>query len=235
MTHNSSSMSQAAQDICEIGRLLYDRGYVASNDGNISVRTGEDEILITPSGVSKGRMTPAMLVRCDLAGNVLPDDESGRFPSSEIKMHLEVYRERPDVLGVVHAHPVFATAFAILRHDLDEAYLPELVLNFGRIPVAPFAMLSTDEVPRSIRPYVHDYNGLLLANHGALAWGKDVWAAFDLMETIEHSAKIYKAVHDLGGGVELTDEQVAYLTSLRGFYRERASKKDGKEHGTERA
>lgn len=217
--------AQAAQDICAVGKLLYDRGYVASNDGNISVRTGQNELLITPSGVSKGRMTPKMLVRCDLEGNVLADDESGRFPSSEIKMHLRVYERRPDVGAVVHAHPVFATAFAILRHDLAEPYLPELVLNFGRIPVAPFAMLSTDEVPRSIEPYLADYNGLLLANHGALAWGKDVWTAFDLMETIEHSAKIYKAVHDLGGGVELTDGQVKYLTNLRGFYRGRASRR----------
>lgn len=218
-------VAQAREDVCAVGRLLYERGYVASNDGNISVRCGEDEVLITPSGVSKGRMEPRMLVRCDLSGRPLPDDESGRFPSSEIKMHLEVFRARPDVRAVVHAHPVFATAFAILRKDLDEAYLPELVLNFGKIPVAPFAMLSTDEVPRSIRPYLADYNGLLLANHGALAWGTDVWAAFDLMETIEHSAKIYKAVHDLGGGVELTDGQVAHLEGLRAFYRERAGRK----------
>ena len=219
------NVAEAREDVCAVGRLLYERGYVASNDGNISVRCGEDEVLITPSGVSKGRMEPRMLVRCDLSGRPLTCDESGRFPSSEIKMHLEVYRARPEVRAVVHAHPVFATAFAILRKDLDEAYLPELVLNFGKIPVAPFAMLSTDEVPLSIRPYLADYNGLLLANHGALAWGKDVWAAFDLMETIEHSAKIYKAVHDLGGGVELTDGQVAHLEGLRAFYRERAARK----------
>ena len=218
-------VAEAREDVCAVGRLLYERGYVASNDGNISVRCGEDEVLITPSGVSKGRMEPRMLVRCDLSGRPLTCDESGRFPSSEIKMHLEVYRARPDVRAVVHAHPVFATAFAILRKDLDEAYLPELVLNFGKIPVAPVALLSTDEVPLSIRPYLADYNGLLLANHGALAWGKDVWAAFDLMETIEHSAKIYKAVHDLGGGVELTDGQVAHLEGLRAFYRERAARK----------
>lgn len=226
MEASYASREQSARDICAVGKLLYDRGYVASNDGNISVRVGQDELLITPSGVSKGRMTPQMLVRCDLEGNVVPGDTSGRFPSSEIRMHLRVYQERPDVGAVVHAHPVYATAFAILRHDLSEAYLPELVLNFGKIPVAPFAMLSTDEVPDSIMPYLHDYNGLLLANHGALAWGTDLWAAFDLMETIEHSAKIYKAVHDLGGGVELSREQVDYLTNLREFYRGRASKRN---------
>ncbi|MST71972.1 class II aldolase/adducin family protein [Olsenella porci] len=210
-------------DICKVGRLLYDRGYVASNDGNVSVRVGANEVVVTPSGVSKGRMTPDMLVRCDLDGNVLPDDESGRFPSSEVKMHLAVYRERPDVRAVVHAHPVFATAFAICRRELSEPYLPELILNFGRIPVTDFAMLSTDEVPRSILPFVHDYNGVLLANHGAVAWGGGVWKAFDLMETIEHSAKVYKVVHDLGGGVELDPDQVSRLQGMHDFYRRRAS------------
>lgn len=225
--HNEGMKSEreARELICQIGKLLYDRGYVASNDGNISVRLGPDRLLITPSGVSKGRMTPSMLVLCDLNGNVAPEDTSGRHPSSEIKMHLRVFAERPDVGAVVHAHPVYATAFAICRHELSEAFLPELVLNFGKIPVAPFAMLSTDEVPKSIEPYLHDYNGLLLANHGALAWGKDAWAAFDLMETIEHSAKIYHAVLQMGEGVELTKDQVDYLTSLRSFYRKRAEVK----------
>jgi L-fuculose-phosphate aldolase len=104
-----------------------------------------------------------------------------------------------------------------------EPYLPELILNFGRIPVTDFAMLSTDEVPRSILPFVHDYNGVLLANHGAVAWGADVWKAFDLMETIEHSAKVYKVVHDLGGGVELDPDQVSRLQGMHDFYRRRAS------------
>ncbi|MGN0056547.1 MAG: class II aldolase/adducin family protein [Atopobiaceae bacterium] len=215
-------VDEARELICQIGKLLYDRGYVASNDGNISVRVAPDRLLITPSGVSKGRMTPDMLVLCDRQGNVAPEDTSGRHPSSEIKMHLRVFDRRPDVGAVVHAHPVYATAFAICRHELSEAYLPELVLNFGKIPVAPFAMLSTEEVPRSIEPYLDDYNGLLLANHGALAWGANLWAAFDLMETIEHSAKIYHAVHQLGGGVQLDEDQVNYLTSLRAYYRKRA-------------
>lgn len=221
MAHTTSA--QIREAIVEVGRLMYERGYVASNDGNISVRTKEGEIIITPSGVSKGRMSPDMLVVCDMDGNVVAHDTSRRHPSSEIKMHLEIYKARPDISAVVHAHPVYATAFAILRHDLKEAYLPELVLNFGTIPVAPFAMLSTDEVPQSIRPYLADHEGLLLANHGALAWGTDVFAAFDRLETIEHSAKIYKVVHDMGGGVELTEEQVEHLINLRSFYRKRAS------------
>ena len=221
----STNPSSPATQICQVGRLLYDRGYVASNDGNISVRAG-DQIWITPSGVSKGRMTPDMIVRCDLDGAVCTDDTSGRHPSSEAKMHLLVYRELPDVGAVVHAHPVFATAFAVCRHALAEPYLPELVVNFGQIPVTDFAMPSTEEVPASIEPFLHDYRGLLLANHGALAWGDDLWSAFDLMETIEHSAKIYHAVAGLGGGVELTSNQVERLEGLRGFYRQAASHRE---------
>lgn len=212
-------------EICEVGRLLYDRGYVVANDGNISVRMG-DRLLVTPSGVGKGRMTPDMLVLCDLQGEPLPCDRSGRHPSSEVKMHCRVYRERPDAGAVVHAHPVHATAYAICRRPLGAAYLPEMVLSFGEIPVADFAMLSTDEVPESIMPYVHDHDGLLLANHGALAWGTDLWAAFDRLETIEHTARIYAQVEALGGGVELDGDQVARLKGLRDFYARRFAARD---------
>ena len=138
-------------------------------------------------------------------------------------MHALVYAERPDVRAVVHAHPVTATAFAICRRPLYEPYLCEMVVNFHGIPVADFALPSTDEVPRSILPYVHDHDGMLLANHGALAYGPDLWAAFDLMETIEHTAKVYAQVASLGGGVELDAGQVDRLLALRSFYRQRAS------------
>lgn len=216
----TASIKGLRHEICEVGQLLYQRGYVVANDGNISVRVG-DRLLVTPSGVSKGRMEPDMLVLCDLAGEPVPEDASGRHPSSEVKMHCRVYRERPDVGAVVHAHPVHATAFAICRRALDAPYLPELIVNFGSVPVADFAMLSTDEVPESIMPHVHDHEGLLLANHGALAWGRDLWQAFDRMEGIEHTAKIYAQVEALGGGVALDDEQVAQLVALRSFYAQR--------------
>ena len=202
--------------VCRVGKLLYDRGYVAANDGNISVRVGEGRLLITPSGVSKGRMTPDMLLVTDLDGTVI---EGNRHPSSEGKMHLEVYRGRPDVNAVVHAHPPVSTAFAVCRRGLETPYLSELVAGLGQVPCTPsFAMLSTEEVPQSVRPYLADHNALLLANHGALAWGGDLWEAFDRLETVEHTAKIVLNAQLLGGGIPLTEEEVVRLQGLRGMY-----------------
>lgn len=213
---------QTRQEICEICHLLYSRGYVVSNDGNVSARVETDRILITPSGVGKGRMTPDMLVLCDLQGNVLDGD---RYPSSESKMHLMVYRERADVGSVVHAHPPLSTAFAICRRSLKERYLAEMVVGLGEIPVTEFAMLSTEEVPESVRPFVHDHNAVLLANHGSLAWGPTLLSAFDRLETVEQTAKVYYYVSRMGGGVEITPEQAETLRSMTGFYQKLAGKR----------
>ena len=209
-------MYQAEKElICQIGKLLYDRGYVAANDGNISLRVGE-HLVMTPSGVSKGRMTPDMLLVTDLEGNVL---EGNRHPTSEGKMHLAVYRHRPDVGAVVHAHPPVSTAFAACRTGLETPYLAELVVGLGTVPCTPeFAMLSTDEVPESVVPYLPDHNAVLLANHGALTWGGNLWDAFDRMETVEHTAKILMNIQMMGGGVPLTDAQVGCLRSMTGMY-----------------
>ena len=210
------TFQEEREAVCRVGNLLYDRGYVAANDGNISVRVGEGRLLITPSGVSKGRMTPDMLLVTDLDGTVI---EGNRHPSSEGKMHLEVYRGRPDVNAVVHAHPPVSTSFAVCRRGLETPYLSELVAGLGQVPCTPsFAMLSTEEVPQSVRPYLADHNALLLANHGALAWGGDLWEAFDRLETVEHTAKIVLNAQLLGGGIPLTEEEVARLQGLRGMY-----------------
>ena len=210
------TFQEEREAVCRVGKLLYDRGYVAANDGNISVRVGEGRLLITPSGVSKGRMTPDMLLVTDLDGTVI---EGNRHPSSEGKMHLEVYRGRPDVNAVVHAHPPVSTAFAVCRRGLETPYLSELVAGLGQVPCTPsFAMLSTEEVPQSVRPYLADHNALLLANHGALAWGGDLWEAFDRLETVEHTAKIVRNAQLLGGGIPLTEEEVVRLQGLRGMY-----------------
>ncbi|MDD6604571.1 MAG: class II aldolase/adducin family protein [Oscillospiraceae bacterium] len=210
------TFQEEREAVCRVGKLLYDRGYVAANDGNISVRVGEGRLLITPSGVSKGRMTPDMLLVTDLDGTVI---EGNRHPSSEGKMHLEVYRGRPDVNAVVHAHPPVSTAFAVCRRGLETPYLSELVAGLGQVPCTPsFAMLSTEEVPQSVRPYLADHNALLLANHGALAWGGDLWEAFDRLETVEHTAKIVLNAQLLGGGIPLTEEEVVRLQGLRGMY-----------------
>ena len=204
--------------ICRVGRCLYDRGYVAANDGNISWKVAPDRLLVTPSGVSKGRMSPDMLQLTDLDGRVLEGD---RHPSSEIKMHLAVYRRRPDVGAVVHAHPPVSTAFAVCREGLETPYLAELAVGLGTVPCTPaFAMLSTDEVPLSVEPYLPEHNALLLANHGALAWGADLWEAFDRLESVEHTAKILLNVRLLGGGMPLTEAEASRLQELRGMYRE---------------
>ena len=210
------TFQEEREAVCRVGRLLYDRGYVAANDGNISVKVAENRLLITPSGVSKGRMTPEMLLVTDLDGTVLEGD---RHPTSEGKMHLEVYRGRPDVNAVVHAHPPVSTAFAVCRRGLETPYLSELVAGLGQVPcTTSFAMLSTEEVPESVRPYLADHNALLLANHGALAWGGDLWEAFDRLETVEHTAKIVLNAQLLGGGIPLTEEEVERLQGLRGMY-----------------
>lgn len=204
--------------MCAVGKLLYDRGYVAANDGNLSMKTAPDRLLVTPSGVSKGRLTPDMLLVTDLEGNVL---EGNRHPSSETKMHLAVYRGRPDVGAVVHAHPPVSTAFAVCRRGMETPYLSELVTGLGAVPCTPFfAMLSTDQVPRSVEPYLADHCAVLLANHGALTWGEDLWEAFDRMETVEHTAKILLNARLLGDPVALTQEETAELRSMQGMYRQ---------------
>lgn len=202
--------------LCQVGKLLYDRGYAAANDGNLSLRVAADRLLVTPSGVSKGRMTPEMLLVTDLEGTVLEGD---RHPSSELKMHLAVYRGRADVNAVVHAHPAVATAFAVCRQGLEAPCLAELVVGLGGVPCTPsFAMLSTDEVPESIVPYLPAHNALLLANHGAITWGEDLWQAFDRLETVEHTAKILLNARLLGNPVALTEDEVSRLLGLQGMY-----------------
>ena len=203
--------------LCRVGKLLYDRGYAAANDGNLSLRVAADRLLLTPSGVSKGRMTPDMLLLTDLEGQVIEGD---RHPSSETKMHLAVYRCRPDAAAVVHAHPPVSTAFAVCRRGLEEPCLAELVTGLGAVPCTPsFAMPSTDEVPESVVPYLRDHQALLLANHGVLTWGGDLWEAFDRLETVEHTAKILLNAQLLGGAVPLTAEETSRLRELRGMYR----------------
>lgn len=211
------------KDICTVGKLLYDRGYVISNDGNISVRISENEIIITPSGVGKGRMTPDMMVHVNLDGEILHGD---RYPSSEVKMHLAVYKNRPDIGAVVHAHPPLATSFAICRKPLDKKYSPEIVLGIGDVPVADFALPSTEAVPESVVPFVKDHKALLLANHGALSFASELWQAFDIMEGIENAAKITLTVEKIGGAVEISKDEIDTLFSFAENYKKLSQKRD---------
>src|SRR5213083_2067363 len=176
-----STESTLRAEIVEVGRRLYARAYTASNDGNISVRLGSDRLLMTPKSVCKGFMTPDMMCITDLDGRKLQGD---RDPSSEMLMHLEVYRQRPDVQAVVHAHPPTATGFAVAGIPLDRAVLAEVLTTLGSIPIAEYATPSTRELPEAVRQYVKAHDGLLLANHGALALAGDVMSAYYRMETI---------------------------------------------------
>ena len=204
---------EAREAIVEIGRRIYQKGFVASNDGNISIRTGEDQLIATPTGVSKGFMSPDSLVKLDLDGRIL---EGNSKPSCEIRMHLRVFRENPDVRAVVHAHPLMATAYAVAGKPLDRPIITEGILQLGIVPVAPYATPSTEEVPDSIAPYCRDYNAVLLTNHGALTWGRDIGEAWRRMESVEYYASIMMITEKLLGEYrELTDQQISRLVDIR--------------------
>lgn len=211
------SDAQLRADIVEIGRRLWLRGFVASNDGNISVRIGDDRLLMTPTGVSKGFMTPDMMVITDMDGTLV-SGPPGRRPSSEMKMHLVAYRERPDVKAVVHAHPPLATGFAVAGIPLDRAVLAEVVTTLGSVPIAEYATPSTEELPEAVRPFVRAHDGMLLANHGALTLGSDLYSAYYKMETIEHFARISLVARQLGRENLLSREEVDRLQGLRDRY-----------------
>jgi L-fuculose-phosphate aldolase len=210
-----ASEAQLRADIVEVGRRMYARGYTASNDGNISVRLDAGRLLMTPRSVCKGFMDPAMMCITDLEGTKLAGD---RDPSSEMQMHLEVYRQRPDVNAVVHAHPPVATAFAVAGIPLDRAVLAEVVTTLGSVPIAEYATPSTTELPAAVRKYVKAHDGMLLANHGALTLGADLYSAYYKMETIEHFANISFVARMLGGERLLSRDEVLRLQRLRGSY-----------------
>src|SRR5947207_9653225 len=201
--------------IVEVGRRLYARGYTASNDGNISARLDGGRLLMTPKSVCKGFMTPDMMVVTDLDGKKLAGD---RDPSSEMQMHLEVYRQRPDAGAVVHAHPPIATGFAVAGIPLDRAVLAEVITTLGSVPIAEYATPSTKELPDAVRKYIKAHDGMLLANHGALTVGTDLFSAYYKMETIEHFAKISFVARMLGGERLLSRQEVERLQGLRGRY-----------------
>jgi L-fuculose-phosphate aldolase len=206
---------QLRADIVEVGRRLHARAYVASNDGNISVRLDDGRLLTTPKGVSKGFMTPDMIVTTDLEGRKLAGD---REPSSELLMHLAVYENRPEIGAVVHAHPPTATGFAVAGIPLDRAVLAEVVTTLGSIPIADYGTPSTQELADGIRKYIKIHDGLLLANHGALTIAGELFAAYYRMETIEHFARISLVARTLGRERLLSREEVMRLQDLRGMY-----------------
>src|SRR5688500_957781 len=206
---------QLRAEIVEAGRRLYARAFIASNDGNISARLDGTKLITTPKSVSKGFMTPDMMVIVDYSGSKIAGD---RDPSSELPMHLEIYRNRPDVNAVVHAHPPLATGFAVAGIPLTRAVLAEVITTLGSIPIAAYGTPSTAELPEAVRKYIKAHDGMLLANHGAVTCGVDVMGAYFKMETIEHFAKISLVARLLGGENLISRDEVERLQGLRGMY-----------------
>src|ERR671912_2466945 len=206
---------QIRADIVEAGRRLYARAYIASNDGNITARLDDRRLIATPKSVSKGFMTPDMMVVVDYDGNKVSGE---RDASTELPMHLEVYKNRPDVNAVVHAHPPIATGFAVAGIPLTRAVLAEVVTTLGSIPIAAYGTPSTAELPEAVRKYIKAHDGMLLANHGAVTCGPDVLSAYYKMETIEHFARISFVARLLGRENLISREEVDRLQGLRGTY-----------------
>jgi L-fuculose-phosphate aldolase len=216
ITHGAvKSETEHRSDICSVGRWIHDRGYVASTDGNISVRLGPDRILITPTAVSKGMMNPNDMVVIDLEGKRV----SGlRKPSSELGMHLLIYRLRPDVNAVCHAHPPTATGYAAAGIPLDKPILCELVIGLGCIPVARYGTPGTSELCTEIEPYVQGHDAILMANHGVVTYGPDLLTSFLRMETTEHFAQVSLVTERLGRKVLLSGADVEKLVAARARY-----------------
>lgn len=201
----------ARREIVNIGRLLYERSYVVSSDGNVSVRLDDGRIVATPTMICKGRMTEDSLAITDAAGKPL----GNRRPSSELAMHLLIYQERPDVKAVCHAHPPHGTAFAVAGLAIDQPILSEVILTLGCVPLAAYGTPSTDELTEAMRPLVKHHNALLMANHGAVAYGSDLWQAFDRLETLEHTARIAILARILGGSRNLPADAIEKLINVR--------------------
>lgn len=203
------------EKIVRIGRLMFEKGWIAANDGNITIRLDDERILATPSGVSKGMMRPEDLILCDLGGAKL---SGKRACTSEIGMHLTIYQMRPDIRAVVHAHPPFATGFAVAGRALDLGLLPEVILSLGSVPLAQYGLPGTPALSKGMLPFIPKYDALLLANHGAVAYGEDVFQAFFRLDTVEHFARITLVAELLGGAKALPRLEIRKLFDARSRY-----------------
>ncbi len=209
------SEEQHRRDICAAGRWMYERGIVAANEGNLSVRLGAGRVLTTPAGMSKGRLDADDLVIMDSEGRQLAGT---RKRSSELAMHLLIYRLRRDVQAIGHAHPPTATGFAAAGRALDQALLPEVVITLGQVPLARYGTPGTHELSATLEPLVPHYDAILMANHGVVTMGPDLQAAFFRMETVEQFAKITLVTSLLGSAKLLSGREVAKLIAARPRY-----------------
>jgi len=208
------SLAEIKRQILHVCRRMYEREMVASNDGNLAVKVGEDRILVTPAGKSKGFLTEDDLVLTDLDGNVV--DGSGREVTSEIRIYMRIYKKRCDVGAAVHAHPLYATSYAASGKTINSAILPESVLALGHVPLVPYGTPGTDELADRIEEYLEEHDVILLQNHGALALGSDVVKAYHRIESLEHTARITYLAETLGGPDYLTPEQIGDIFKVYG-------------------
>jgi L-fuculose-phosphate aldolase len=216
MAENYFDEREMRELICDLGHRMWQREYIAANDGNITVLLNENEILATPTGISKGFMKPEMLVVIDREGNKIRGEMR---PSTELRMHRAFYDARPDVRAVVHAHPIVATGFAVAGLNLDKATLPEVVLTLGYVPLTKYGLPGTDELTQDIlENYVHDFDAYLLENHGVTTVGQSLINAYHKMETVEHFAKISLAARQLGGEKEFSPARKQELLDARSRY-----------------
>ena len=204
--------------MCDVCHKMWQLGWVAANDGNVSVKLEDGTFLATPTGISKSFITPEKIVHIDKDANIIEANGDYR-PSSEIKMHLICYKEREDVGAVLHAHPPVATGYAVANVPLDEYSMIETVIAIGSIPVTPYGTPSTYEVPDAIAPYLGEHDVVLLQNHGALSVGADLLTAYYRMETLELFAKISLNSHLLGGAKEISRPNIDKLISMRANYK----------------
>jgi L-fuculose-phosphate aldolase len=206
---------EVRRDVLHVCRRLYERGLVAGTDGNVSVRLSTDRLLATPTGMSKGFLQPDDLIVCDMEGRQLAGK---RRLTTEIRIHLAAYRQRDDVCAVVHAHPPYATAFAVARRNLDERIMPEAYIAVGKVALTTYGTPATGELEESIRPAVAGHEAILLANHGAMTLGRDVLSAYHRMEALEQLARISALTQLIGEARTLTPEELARLEEIRSVY-----------------
>lgn len=211
----SKTEQKYRDDLIRVCHRIYDKGWVAMNDGNVSMRLENDRILCTPTAVSKGMVELEDLIVVDLTGKQIEGD---RQCTSEIAMHITIYSMRPDVRSVVHAHPPVATGFAAAGRALDKALLPEVIINLGAVPLAAYGLPGTPALSDGMRPLIPNYDALLLQNHGCTTYGGDVWEAFFRMEIVEHFARITFVAEMLGGARALPREEVEKLFASRARY-----------------
>lgn len=212
MNPNAKSIHEHKVDIVTVGKMMYERRYIIAGDGNLSIRLDESTILATPTALCKGLLSPDQIVKLDLDGNVLDGEYT---PSSEIKMHLAAYNTRSDIHSVVHAHPPISTGFAVAGIPLDQLILAEMVVNFGSIPLAPYYSPSTAELAESVAEQVKCHDAVLMANHGVMTIGPDLYTTYHRLEMVEQFASISLVAHLLGKMQTFSSDQLQDLQEIR--------------------